>query len=217
MVGQGVLRECLLDPDVESVLTVVRRATGQRHAKLVELVQENFFDFSAIEAQLSGYGACFFCLGVASAGMSEDAYRRVTYDIALAAANALVRRNAAMTFIFVSGAGTDSSEQGRTMWARVKGQTENALLRLRFNAAYMFRPGFIQPQHGITSRTRAYRVLYAVFAPLFPVLKALFPRHIATTEQIGRAMLRAAKQGAPKAVLEAPDIIALAAAAPAQR
>jgi uncharacterized protein YbjT (DUF2867 family) len=196
MVGQGVLRECLLDREVERVLTVVRRATGQRHSKLVELVHGNFFDFSAIEPQLSGYDACLFCLGVSSAGMSEDAYRRVTYDITLEAANTLVRRNAAMTFIYVSGAGTDSSEQGRTMWARVKGQTEDALLRLRFNAAYMFRPGFIQPLHGISSRTRAYRVL--------------------TTEQVGRAMLRAAKQGAPKAVLEAPDIIALAAEAPAK-
>jgi len=217
MVGQGVLRECLLDPAVERVLTVVRRATGQRHAKVVEQVHDNFVDFSAIERQLSGYDACFFCLGVSSAGMSEDAYRRVTHDITLAAANTLVRRNAAaMTFIFVSGAGTDSSEQGRTMWARVKGQTENALLRLRFNAAYMFRPGFIQPQHGITSRTRAYRVLYALFAPLFPVLQALFPAHVMTTEQLGRAMLRAAKLGAPRPVLEASDIIALAAAAPAQ-
>jgi uncharacterized protein YbjT (DUF2867 family) len=215
MVGQGVLRECLLDREVERVLTVVRRATGQCHEKLVELVHENFFDFSAIEAQLSGYGACFFCLGVSSAGMSEDAYRRVTYDITLAAANTLMRRNAAMTFMFVSGAGTDSSEQGRTMWARVKGQTENALLRLRFNAAYMFRPGFIQPLHGITSRTRAYRLLYAVFAPLFPVLRALFPGHVMTTEQLGRAMLRAAKHGAPKAILESADIIALAADAPA--
>jgi uncharacterized protein YbjT (DUF2867 family) len=215
MVGRGVLRECMLDREVERVLTVVRHATGERHEKLVELVRENFFDFSAIEARLSGYDACFFCLGVSSAGMSEDAYRRVTYDITLAAANTLVRRNAAMTFIYVSGAGTDSSERGRTMWARVKGQTENALLRLRFNAAYMFRPGFILPQHGITSRTRTYRVLYAVFGPLFPVLKALFPRHVMTTEQVGRAVLRAAKQGAPKAVLEVPDIIALAAEAPA--
>jgi uncharacterized protein YbjT (DUF2867 family) len=217
MVGQGVLRECLLDREVERILTVVRHAAGERHEKLVELVRENFFDFAAVEARLSGYDACFFCLGVSSAGMSEDAYRRVTYDITLAAANTLVRRNAAMTFIYVSGAGTDSSEQGRTMWARVKGQTENALLRLRFNAAYMFRPGFIMPQHGITSRTRTYRVLYAVFGPLFPVLKALFPRHVMTTGQVGRAMLRAAKQGAPKAVLEAPDIIALAAGAPATR
>jgi uncharacterized protein YbjT (DUF2867 family) len=216
MVGQGALRECLLDRDVERVLTIVRRNTGQRHEKLVELVHENFFDFSPIETQLAGYDACLFCLGVSSAGMTERDYQRVTYDITLAAATALARRNARLTFIYVSGAGTDSSERGRTMWARVKGKTENALLALPFKAAYMFRPGFIQPQHGITSRTRTYRVLYAVFGPLFPVLRALFPRHVTTTEQVGRAMLQAAKQGAPKAVLESYDIIALAAEAPAK-
>jgi uncharacterized protein YbjT (DUF2867 family) len=217
MVGQGALRECLLDPDVERVLTVVRRGTGQAHPKVDELVHDNFFDFSPVEARFSGYDACFFCLGVSSAGMTEEAYRRVTYDITLAAATALVRRKPAMTFIFVSGAGTDSSERGRTMWARVKGKTENAVRAMPFKATYMFRPGFIQPQHGITSRTRAYRVLYALFAPLFPVLKALFPRHVATTEQVGRAMLRAAKQGAPKTILESYDIVALADESPAQR
>ena len=216
MVGQGVLRECLLDPAVERVLTLVRRATRQRHEKVEELVHENFFDFSPVEGRLSGYDACFFCLGVSSAGMTEEAYRRVTYDITLAAARTVARGNSDLTFIYVSGAGTDSSERGRTMWARVKGKTENTFLAMPFNAAYMFRPGFIQPQHGITSRTRAYRVLYAVFAPLFPVLKALFPRHVATTEQVGRAMLRAAQQGAPKSVLESHDIIALAADAPAK-
>ena len=217
MVGQGVLRECLLDPEVERVLTVVRHATGHRNDKVEELVHDNFSDFSAVETRLSGYNACFFCLGVSAAGMSEEAYRRVTYEIALAVANTLVRRNAAMTFIFVSGAGADSSERGGAMWARVKGETENALLRLPFNAAYMFRPGIIRPLHGITSRTRWYRVFYGVVGPLFPLVQALFPGRVATTEQIGRAMLRAAKRGAPKAILEARDIIALAAEAPVAR
>lgn len=216
MVGQGVLRECLLDPDVTRVLTVGRRATGLRHAKLEDLVHENLFDFSPVEARLSGFDACFFCLGVTSAGMTEEAYTRVTHDITLAAAKVLVRSNPAMTFVFVSGAGTDSSALGRAMWARVKGKTENALLAMPFKAAYMFRPGFIQPQHGITSRTKAYRVFYAVFGPLFPVLKALFPKYITTTEEIGRAMLQAAKHGASKAVLESPDIIALARETPAK-
>lgn len=211
MVGQGVLRECLLDPAVQRVLTVVRRATGQRHQKLEELVHGDFFDFSAVEPRLSGYDACLFCLGVSSAGMTEAAYTRVTYDITLAAATILVRQNPAMTFIFVSGAGTDSSEHGRSMWARVKGKTENALRAMPFKAVYVFRPAFIQPQHGIASRTRAYRVLYAAFAPLVPLLRACFPRYIATTEQVGRAMVRVAKQGAPKAILESPDIVALAA------
>ena len=209
MVGQGVLRECLLDDEIERVLAIVRSATGQRHEKLQELVHENFFDFSSIGSKLSGYDACFFCLGVSSAGMTEVDYQRVTYDITLAAAKTLVERNAAMTFIYVSGAGTDSTGRGRTMWARVKGRTENALLELPFQRAYMFRPAFIQPRHGITSKTRSYRVLYVVFGPLFPVLRALFPKYVTTTEEVGRAMLKAAKHGAPKPVLENADIIAL--------
>ena len=172
MVGQGVLRECLLDPEVTAVLSIVRSSTGQQHPKLREIVHKDFFDFSSIESELSGFDACFFCLGVSSAGMSEENYRRITYDITLAAAQTLVKLNPNMTFIYVSGAGTDSSERGRMMWARVKGQTENALLRLPFKAAYMFRPAVIVPLHGIKSRTRLYRVSYAVLGPLLPLLKA---------------------------------------------
>jgi uncharacterized protein YbjT (DUF2867 family) len=209
MVGQGVLRECLLDPDVESILVIGRSATGRRHAKLREIVHEDFFDFTAIEPELSGLDACFFCLGVSSAGMTEERYRRVTYDITLAAAETLVRLNPGMTFIFVSGAGTDSTERGRTMWARVKGATENALLRMPFKAAYMFRPGFIQPLHGITSKTKFYRAFYAVAKPLFPVVKALAPKYVTTTEQLGRAMIEVARRGFPKPVLESPDINSL--------
>jgi uncharacterized protein YbjT (DUF2867 family) len=206
MVGQGALRECLLDPGVERVLAVVRTPTGGKHEKLRELVLRDFTDFSAVEGDLVGYDACFFCLGVTSAGLSEDAYRRVTYDIAMAAARTLARLDPGMTFIFVSGAGADSTGQGRVMWARVKGQTENAVLELPFRAAYVFRPAFIQPLHGITSRTKLYRITYAVMAPLYPVLKALAPGHVTTTERIGRAMLRVARQGAPKRVLESRDI-----------
>src|SRR6267378_2721490 len=158
MVGQGVLRECLINPAVERVLAVGRSATGQQHAKLRELVLQDFLDFSAVTGELTGYDACFFCLGVSSAGMTEAAYRRVTYDVTLAAARSLATINPAMTFIYVSGARTDSSERGRSMWARVKGQTENALLRLPFKSAYMFRPAAIQPLHGITSKTRWYRL-----------------------------------------------------------
>ena len=205
MIGQGVLRECLLDPDVESVLGIGRSATGQQHGKLRELVHEDFFDFSAIEPELTGLDACFFCLGVSSAGMPEEHYRRVTYDITLAAAQTLVRLNPGMTFIYVSGAGTDSTERGRTMWARVKGETENALLRLPFKAAYMFRPGFIQPLHGIKSKTKLYRIFYAVTAPIFPLLKR-FPKYVTTTEQLGRAMLEVARHGYPKPILESADI-----------
>jgi uncharacterized protein YbjT (DUF2867 family) len=211
MVGQGVLRECLLDPQIEAVLTVGRKATGQSHAKLRELVHGDFTNFSAVEGELTGYDACFFCLGVSSAGMKEDAYRHITYDFALAAATLLVKQNPGMTFIYVSGTSTDSSEKGRSMWARVKGATENALLRLPFKAAYMFRPGIIQPLHGIKSKTPLYRAAYLVMAPLFPLVRAVMPRYLITTEQVGRAMLVVAKRGAEKKVLENPDIAALAA------
>ncbi len=156
MVGQGVLRECLLDPEVETVLAVGRSSTGQQHAKLQEILHKDLEDLSRIENKLSGYDACFFCLGVSSAGLNEQQYRRVTYDLTIAAAKVLVRLNPAMTFIYVSGAGTDSTERGRMMWARVKGQTENALLQMPFRAAYMFRPAYIQPLHGIKTRTRWY-------------------------------------------------------------
>ena len=161
MVGQGTLRECLLDPEVTTVLSIVRGSTGQQHAKLREIVHKDFFDFSSIESELAGFDACFFCLGISSAGMSEEKYRHITYDITLAAAQTLVKLNPNMTFIFVSGAGTDSSERGSSMWARVKGQTENALRRLPFKAAYMFRPAVIVPLHGIKSRTTIYRLSYA--------------------------------------------------------
>jgi uncharacterized protein YbjT (DUF2867 family) len=209
MVGQGVLRECLLDPDVRSVVTIGRSKTGQQHEKLREIVHDDFFDFSAIEPELSGFDACFFCLGVSSAGMTEEQYQRVTYDITMAAAQTLARLNPGMTFIYVSGAGTDSTERGRTMWARVKGKTENTLLRLPFKAAYMFRPAVIQPLHGIKSKTKVYRLLYAVTGPLLPMLKALFPRYVTTTEQVGHAMIKAARQGAPKPILENQDINSL--------
>jgi len=210
MVGQGVLRECLLDPDVALVQTVGRTATGVTHPGLSEIVHADLTSYAPIEPRLVGFDACFFCLGVSSAGMSEADYERVTYGITMAAATTLARLNKSMTFIYVSGAGTDSSERGRIMWARVKGRTENALLRLPFKAAYMFRPGVIQPLHGITSKTAAYRLLYSITEPLLPLLRRLLPGLILTTEQIGRAMLTAARQGAPKRVLESRDISALA-------
>jgi uncharacterized protein YbjT (DUF2867 family) len=206
MVGQGVLRECLLAFDVERVLSIVRSAGGQQHAKLREIVPVDFYDLSSIASELSGYDACFFTLGVTSAGMSEQQYSHVTYDLTLAAAQVLARLNPEMTFIYVSGAGTDSTESGRSKWARVKGKTENALLRLPFKAAYMFRPGFIQPLHGIRSKTKSYQIFYSITTPIFPLLKALFPRHIVTTEGMGRAMLNVARNGFPRPVLEASDI-----------
>jgi len=212
MVGQGVLRECLNDLDIESVLAVVRSPLGQpqgKEKKVREIIHSDFSDFSALEDQWRGYDACFFCLGVSSFGMSEKDYARTTKDLTLAAAGPLSRLNPNMTFIYVSGAGTDSSERGRVMWARVKGETENRLLRLPFKGVYMFRPGFIQPLHGIKSKTALYRVLYLFMGPFIPLLTLLFPKLITTTEQVGRAMIRIAKQGAPKQLLENKDINAL--------
>ena len=214
MVGQGVLRECLLDPDVESVVTIVRSATGKRDAKLRELLYDNFLDFSPIEGQLFGFDACFYCLGISVAGMTEENYQRITSGFTLAAARVLVRLNPNMTFIYVSGAGTDSSERGRTMWARVKGKTENELLQLPFHAAYMFRPGVIVPLHGIQSKTQLYRMFYIVLGPVLPLLKGRFPKYVTTTEQIGRAMLKVAKRGWPKRVLETEDINQVSLVAP---
>lgn len=206
MLGQGVLRECLLDPRIERVLSIGRSATGQRHAKLREIVHDDLLKIDAIASELTGFDACFFCLGVSSAGMSEEAYRRVTYDYTMAVAHTLVRLNPRMTFVFVSGAGTDSTERGGTMWARVKGQTENALLRLPFKAAYMFRPAIIQPLHGAKSRTKSYRVFYAIARPVLPLLKRLLPRYVTDTEQVAKAMIAVAGNGAPKSILESKDI-----------
>ncbi len=210
MVGQGVLRECLLDPDVVTIQTVGRTATGVKHAKLREIVHSDLLQYAEIEDHLRGFDACFFCLGVSSTGMSEPEYERLTYGITLAAAETLARLNPlpkpGMTFIYVSGAGTDSSEKGRIMWARVKGRTENALLRLPFKDAYMFRPAGIQPMHGERSRTTLYRVAYSLTKPLLPLLRRILGSYILTTEEIGRAMIRVARQGFPKKILESSDI-----------
>ncbi|GIH16451.1 epimerase [Rugosimonospora africana] len=209
MLGQGVLRECLLDDQIERVLTVGRTPTGRQHPKLTELVRDDLTDFAPVEDQLTGYEACFFCLGVSSTGMNEDAYRRVTYDITVAAGQTLARLNPGSTFVYVSGQGTDSTERGRTMWARVKGRTENALLAMPLET-YLFRPGYIQPMHGATSKTTLYRLLYRVTTPFYPVLRRVAPRHVTTTERVGRAMINVAKTGAPQRILENPDINSVA-------
>ena len=206
MVGQGALRECLLDPGVRRVLAVGRAATGQRHEKLREVVVPDVADLSAVEGELVGFDACLFCLGATSAGMSEEDYTRLTVDLTLAVARTLLRLNPGRTFVFVSGTGADSSERGRVMWARVKGKAENVLLRMGFRAAYVFRPAAIVPMHGITSRTRWIRVANTALKPFFSVLRALLPNHVTTTEQLGRAMLKVAREGYSKPVLEAPDI-----------
>jgi len=207
MVGQGVLRECLRDDGVEAVLAVGRTSTGQKHPKLRELIREDLFDFGVAGADLQGYDACFFCLGVSSAGMSEAEYTRLTYDLTLGWAKALARVNPAMTFIYVSGTGTG----GKAMWAQVKKRTEDALLAL-FPSAYMIRLGVLRPMHGEVSKSRWTRIGYAVLGPLLPLVRAIAPGAITTTEELGRAMIRAARQGAPKRVLESRDLRALGAA-----
>lgn len=206
MVGQGVLRECLLDSGVERVLAVGRSATGRQSPKLQELVVPEVANLTGIEAQLGGFDACFFCLGVSSIGMAEERYRQLTYDLTLAVARAVVGANPQLTFVYVSGAGTDSSERGRSMWARVKGRTENDLRRLPFKAAYMFRPGAIVPLHGVRSKTRWVQIAYTLASPLVPAWRALFPNTITTTEQVGRAMLRVVRDGYASPILETRDI-----------
>ena len=206
MVGQGVLRECLLDPGVEAVLAIGRNTTGQHHDKLREIAHADLFDFSTLESELSGYDACFFCLGVTSVGMNEVDYRHLTYDITMAAARTLSRLDPAMTFVYVTGTGADSTEQGSVMWARVKGKTENDLFKLPFKAAYMFRPGIIQPLHGIRSKTAWYQAFYTAASPLLTFLHGVAPKYVTTTERVGRAMIGVVRRGYPKTILENADI-----------
>ena len=209
MVGQGVLRECLLDGGVTRVVTLGRTPVGQSHPKLRDVVQRDLLHLAPIEDQLRDLDACFYCLGASAAGLSEAEYTRINHELTLAVAETLVRLDPGMTFIYVSGTGTDSTERGRTMWARVKGRTENALLRLPFKAAYMLRPGLIIPMHGVQSKTRLYRIFYSALGPLLPALKKLFPRSVITTEQLGRVMLRLARSGYSKQVLEMADLASL--------
>jgi len=210
MVGRGALLECLKDDRVRSVLVVGRTSCGVEHPKVREIIHRDFFDYASIQSEFSGCDACFFCLGVSSAGMKEPEYRHLTYDLTIAAATAIAAVNTRLTFCYVSGTGTDSTERGRTMWARVKGKTENALLRLPFKAAFMFRPGYIQPMDGIKSKTRIYQSLYVVVKPLYPLLRRIFPRYVTTTRSVGRALIAVAVRGYPERVLESEDINGLA-------
>jgi uncharacterized protein YbjT (DUF2867 family) len=205
MVGQGVLLECLRDERVEEVLAVGRTAVGRQHAKLREIVRADLFDLTPVRAELAGFDACFFCLGVSSAGMKEADYRRITYDLTLSVAGMLAQDTPGMTFVYVSGQGTDSSEHGRSMWARVKGATENALLALPLRA-FMFRPGVIQPVHGVRSKTRLYGTIYRLTGPLLSLLRKLFPRLVITSETLGRAMVQVADHGAERTVLSPGDL-----------
>ena len=205
MIGQGVLLECLRDPVVELVLVIGRSPTGARSPKVREVIHRDLEDYSGMEATLAGYDACLFCLGVSSSAVRESEYERITYGFAMAAATALSRVQPGMAFLFVSGAGSDSSENSSTVWARIKGRTENALMHLPLRT-YMFRPGIIEPLDGIQSRSRAYRVLYRLLGPVIPVLIRIFPNQILSTREIGQAMLAVARSGYAQPILEVRDI-----------
>ena len=203
MVGEGVLHECLLHPDVESVLVINRKPCGVKNEKLKEIIHKDLSDLILIEEQLVGYNACYFCAGVSSIGKKEDEYKRITYDLTMNFANVLVKLNPNMTFCYVSGLGTDSTEKGRSMWARVKGKTENDLLKLSFKDTYMFRPGYIQPTKGLKNTYKAYKI----FAPFYPVIKFLFSKYATTQKEIGLAMINITLYGSDNKVLECRDIV----------
>jgi uncharacterized protein YbjT (DUF2867 family) len=206
MIGQAVLRECLSAATVSQVIAVGRRPTGVTNPKLVDIVEPDITQLAPHESELRDVDACLFCLGVTSLGLGEAEYSRLTYDLTLAVARQLVRINLHMTFIYVSGASTDSTEQGRVMWARVKGRTENALLTLGFHAAYMFRPGAVIPLHGIRSRTSWYNAVYTLIRPLAAPLTRLSPKHVTTSDRLARAMLVVARDGYSSPIVESPDI-----------
>jgi uncharacterized protein YbjT (DUF2867 family) len=206
MVGQGALRECLRDPEVQQVVSVVRAPTGTTHEKLREIVHKDFLDFTPIENELIGLNACLYCLGVTSTGTKEEDYTRITYEFTVAAARTLLKLNPGISLVFVSATGADSTERGSTMWARVKGKTENTLLAMPFGSVYVFRPAMIQPLEGIKSKTASYRILYGLIAPFSSAARHFWPNYISTTQELGKALLVAAKRGTEKRIVEAGQI-----------
>jgi hypothetical protein len=208
MVGEGVLHECLLHPDVEQVLVINRKPCGVYHPKLKEIIHIDFHNLSSIENQLQSYNACFFCLGVSSVGMKEEQYHRLTYDLTIHMAETLSRLNNEMTFCYVSGSGTDSTEKGKSMWARVKGKTENKLMQLPFKRAYMFRPGYMHPTKGLKNTLK----YYGAFSWMYPALRALFPSFVSTLQELGLAMINTVNKGYEKSIVEVKDIVKLAKA-----
>jgi hypothetical protein len=207
MVGEGVLHECLLDPGVEAVLVINRRPCGVSHPKLTEIIHKDFFDLSSIEGQLGGYNACFFCLGVSSVGMKEPEYYKMTYTLTMHVADTLCRLNPDMIFNYISGSGTDSTEKSRTMWARVKGKTENDLMKLPFKRVYAFRPGYMHPTPGLKNTLSLIKYL----SWMYPLVKVIFPDYVSTLREVGVAMINSVKYGYDKQVIDIPDIKALAA------
>jgi uncharacterized protein YbjT (DUF2867 family) len=212
MVGQGVLRECLEDKDIERVTAIGRSSMNMQHPKLREVLHADMMNLEGIASQLRDHDACFFCLGVSSVGMNEATYRHLTYDLTLSVARLLARSNPQISFAYVSGAGTDSTEQGRSMWARIKGKTENDLLKLPFSRVFLFRPGVIQPLHQVRSKTRLYQFTYNIIGPMLSTIKRLWPNSLCTSVEVGRAMINAARSEPRSKVLEVVDIVRLARA-----
>ncbi len=206
MVGEGVLHECLQHNEIAEVLVVGRKSCGTKHRKLKEIILPDFFNISGIEEQLTGYNACFFCLGVSAIGMSEAEYHKMTYELTMHFASTLVKLNSGMQFCYISGAGTDSSEKGRQMWARVKGKTENDLMKLAFKRVFLFRPGYMQPTKGLKNTLSYYRFI----SWLYPFLRYCFPKYVSTLQELGLSMINAVMHGSTKNVLEVKDIVALA-------
>lgn len=206
MVGEGVLHECLQHPLVESILVINRKPGGVSHPKLKEIIHTDFYNFSAIENQLSGYNACFFCLGVTSVGKKEDEYYKLTYTLTMSMATPLSKLNPEMTFCYVSGASTDSTEKGSSMWARVKGKTENDLMKLPFKKVFAFRPGFMKPTKGLKNTQKLYRYI----SWLYPIGRALSPARFCTLKEVGLAMIHTVNSKENRKVLEGNDIIELA-------
>jgi uncharacterized protein YbjT (DUF2867 family) len=205
MVGEGVLLECLQHPDVEQVLVINRKPGGISHPKLREIIQADFFNLTPVESQLSGYNACFFCLGISSVGISKEVYQHITYDLTLNVGNVLAKLNPDMTFCYVTGAGTDSSEKGSVAWARVKGATENALMRL-FKQSYMFRPAFMKASPG----QKNLKPFYKYLAWLYPIGRAVYPAGFCTLQEVGLAMINVARKGYHQRIINVKDIVALA-------
>jgi len=206
MAGHATLLECIENAEVEEVLVINRSALGLKHPKLKEVIHKDFFDLASINKQLSGFNTCYFCIGVSSVGMSEEKYHHFTYDLTVSFAETVAKLNEGLTFCYVSGAGTDSSEAKTTMWARIKGKTENKLLSMPFKSAYMFRPGYIQPMKGVKTRVFIYQIAYKVLSPLYPILKRVFPNGVTSSAQLSRAMISVSKSGFPKKILETSDI-----------
>lgn len=205
MVGEGVLHECLQSPEIEEILIINRKPSGYTHPKLKEIIHQDFFDLSSIKAQLQGYNACFFCLGVSSVGMKEEEYTKMTYTLTMHVAETLSKLNPDMTFCYVSGSATDSTEKGRSMWARVKGKTENDLMKLPFKAVYNFRPGYMHPTPGLKNTLPSYKYL----SWMYPVVRKVFPGAVSTLAELGQAMIKVAKKGYEKRILEVKDFVSL--------